>query len=95
MPLIDCPTITAPPRDRLDPNMLQANIEIKLNDAGDQWYVAACSANIDNKDFYPMPLGERFATKDEAITEMKRRMIEWFTKNGRMKTEEKIEWRVP
>jgi hypothetical protein len=53
--------------------MLKANIEIKLNEVGDRWYVAACSANIENKDLYHMPSGELFPTKDEAITGMKRR----------------------
>jgi hypothetical protein len=75
--------------------MLKANIEIKLNDKGDRWYVEACSANIDNTDLHPMPSGELFGTKDLAITEMKRRVMEWFKEKGRMETEDKIKWRVP
>jgi hypothetical protein len=75
--------------------MLKANIEIKLTDEGNRWYVAACSANIDNKAIHPMPSGERFPTKDAGITEMKRRLMEWFKEKGRTETEEKVEWRVP
>jgi hypothetical protein len=75
--------------------MLKANIEIKLNDEGTRWYVAACSANIDNKYFDAIPSGEFFPSKDVAITEMKHRVMAWFKENGRTETEEKIEWRVP
>lgn len=75
--------------------MLKANIEIQLNDDGDRWYVEVCSANIDNKDLHPMPSGELFRTKDLAITEMKRRIMEWFKKKGRTEKEDAIEWRVP
>ena len=75
--------------------MLKANIEIKLNDDGDRWHVAACSANIDNKDLRLLPSGELFPTKDAAIMEMKRRIMEWFKEKGRTETEEKVKWRVP
>jgi hypothetical protein len=75
--------------------MLKANIEIKLNDDGDRWYVAACCANIENNDLRLMPSGELFHTKDAGITEMKRRIMEWFKEKGRTETEEKVEWRVP
>jgi hypothetical protein len=75
--------------------MLKANVEIKLNDDGDRSYVAACSANIDNNVIHPLPSGEIFHTKDAAITEMKRRIMEWFKEKGRTETEEKVKWRVP
>ena len=75
--------------------MLKANIEIKLNDEGDQWYVKACSANINNKDLHPMPSGELFKTKDLAITEMKRRIMKWFKEKGCTETEDAVEWRIP
>jgi hypothetical protein len=75
--------------------MLKANIEIKLNDDGDRWYVEACSANIDNEDLKLLPSGELFPTKDAGITEMKRRVMAWFEERGRKETKEKVEWRVP
>ena len=75
--------------------MLSANIEIKLTMDGNQWYVAACSANIDNNNFYAIPPGEFFPSKDVAIGELKRRIMAWFKENGRKETEEKVEWRVP
>ncbi len=75
--------------------MLKANIEIKLNADGNQWYVDACSASIDNKELRQMPSGERFGTKDLAITEMKRRIMEWFKEKGRTETDDAVEWRVP
>jgi hypothetical protein len=70
--------------------MLSANIEIKLTVDGTQWYVAACSANIDNKDIYALPLGEFFPSKDVAITELKRRIMAWLKHRGRKETEEKV-----
>ena len=75
--------------------MLKANIEIKLNENGNQWYVEACSANIHNKELKLLPSGELFPTKDVGITEMKRRIMAWFKEKGRTETEEKVEWRVP
>ena len=75
--------------------MLTANIEIKLTVDGAQWYVVACSASIDNKDLFAIPPGEFFPSKDVAITELKRRIMAWFTERGRKETEEKVEWRVP
>ena len=75
--------------------MLSANIEIKLTVDGNQWYVAACSANIDNKKFYTLPPGEFFPNKDAAIGELRRRIMAWFKQQGRKETEEKVEWRVP
>ena len=75
--------------------MLTANIEIKLTVDGTRWYVVACSASIDNKDLYAIPPGEFFPSKDVAITELKRRIMAWFTERGRAETEEKVEWRVP
>jgi len=75
--------------------MLSANIEIKLSVDGKQWYVTACSANIDNNNFYAIPPGEFFPSKDEAITELKRRIMVWIKEQGRRETEEKVEWRVP
>lgn len=74
---------------------LKANIEIKPNDEGDQWCVKSCSANINNKDLCPMPSGELFRTKDLAITEMKRRIMEWFKEKGCTETEDAVEWRIP
>ena len=76
-------------------NMLTANIEIKLTVDGTRWYVVACSASIDNKVLYAIPTGEFFPSKDVAITELKRRIMAWFTERGRTETEEKVEWRVP
>ena len=78
-----------------DRKILRANIEIKLTEDGNRWYVAACSANIENKDFSTTPLGEFFPNKDAGITEMKRRVLAWFEEKGRTETEEKVEWRVP
>ena len=75
--------------------MLTANIEIRLTVDGTRWYVVACSASIDNKDVYAIPPGEFFPSKDVAITELKRRIMAWFTERGRTETEEKVEWRVP
>ena len=75
--------------------MLTANVEIKLTVDGTRWYVVACSASIDNKDLYAIPPGEFFPSKDVAITELKRRIMAWFTERGRKETEEKVEWRVP
>jgi hypothetical protein len=75
--------------------MLSANIEVKLTVDGNQWYVAACSANINNNDLYSIPPGEFFASKDVAITELKRRIMEWFKQRGRTETDAKVEWRVP
>ena len=43
-----------------DRKMLTANIEIKITVDGKQWYVAASSANIENKDLYTIPPGEVF-----------------------------------
>jgi len=79
----------------LGDELLTANIEIKLTVDGCQWYVAACSASIDNKDFYTIPPGEFFPSKDVAITELKRRIMAWFKEKSRKETEEKVEWRVP
>lgn len=76
-------------------NVLTANIEIKLTVDGCQWYVAACSASIDNKDFYAIPPGEFFPSKDVAITELKCRIMAWFKERCRKETEENVEWRVP
>jgi len=75
--------------------MLTANIEIKLTVDGTRWYLVACSASIDNKALYTIPPGEFFPGKDVAITELKRRIMAWFTERGRKETEEKVEWRVP
>ena len=75
--------------------ILKANIEIKLNDDGDRWYVEACSANIDNEALKLLPSGELFPTKDAGITEMKRHVMAWFKERGRKETKEKVEWRVP
>jgi hypothetical protein len=75
--------------------MLTANIEIKLTMDGTRWYVVACSASIDNKELYAIPPGEFFPSKDVAISELKRRIMAWFTERGRKETEEKVEWRVP
>jgi hypothetical protein len=75
--------------------MLTANIEIKLTVDGTRWYVAACSANIENKTFYAVPPGEFFPSKDVAIGELKRRIMAWFKEKGRKEPEEKVEWRVP
>ncbi len=52
-------------------------------------------ANIDNKTLHTIPSGELFRTKDLAITEMKRRIMEWFREKGRTEMEDKIEWRIP
>ena len=81
----------------MDPDRkpLTANIEIKLTADGKQWYVAACSANIENKDLYTIPPGEVFPSKDEAIAELKRRIMMWFKERGRTETEDKVEWRAP
>jgi hypothetical protein len=78
-----------------DRKMLTGNIEIKLTVDGKQWYVAACSANIENKDLHTIPPGEVFSSKDAAIMEMKRRIMEWLKEKGRAETEEKVKWRVP
>ena len=78
-----------------DKKILTGNIEIKLTVDGKHWYVAACSATIENKDCYAIPPGEFFSSKDEAITEMKRRIMAWFKERGQSETEEKVEWRVP
>ena len=78
-----------------DRKMLRANIEIKLTVDGNHWYVVACSATIDNTECYVIPPGEFFPSKDVAITEMKRRILEWFKEKGGTEKAEKIEWRVP
>ena len=75
--------------------MLGANIEIKLSVDGTRWQVAACLANIDNKNFYATPLSESFPSKDLAIRECKLRIMAWFKEKGRKETEEEVEWRVP
>ena len=75
--------------------MLKGNIEIKLTVDGTRWYVAACTANIDNQHFYATPLSESFPSKDLAIRECKRRFMALFEEKGRKETEEKVEWRVP
>ncbi len=75
--------------------MLTANIETKLTMDGSRWYVAACSASIDNKDLYAIPPGEFFPSKDVAITELKIRIMAWFKQRGRKETEEKVQWRIP
>ena len=75
--------------------VLTANIEIKLTVDGTRWYVVACSAGIENTDHYAISPGEFFPSKDVAITELKRRMMAWFSERGRKETEEKVEWRVP
>jgi hypothetical protein len=75
--------------------MLSANIEIKLTRDGTRWYVAACTANIDNANFYAAPPGESFPSKDLAIQEFKRRIMAWFEERGRKETEEMVQWRVP
>ena len=74
---------------------LKGNIEIKLNAEVDRWRVEACSANIDNELLHAMPSGELFETKDLALTEMKRRIMEWFKEKGCMETEDAVDWRVP
>lgn len=75
--------------------VLTANIEIKLTVDGTRWYVVACSASIDNNNLYAIPPGEFFPSKDVAITELKRRIMAWFSERGRKETEENVEWRVP
>jgi hypothetical protein len=78
-----------------DRHLLSANIEVKLTADGNQWYVVACSASIENTEHYAFPPGEFFPSKDAAITEMKRRIMAWFKERGRKETEGKVEWRVP
>ena len=78
-----------------DKKILTGNIEIKLTADGKHWYLAACSANIENKDWYAIPPGGFFPTKDEAVAQLKRRMMAWFKERGRNETEESVEWRVP
>jgi hypothetical protein len=75
--------------------MLKANIEIKLNDDGDQWCVGTCSAIIDNKDLMLLRSGELFPTKDAGLMEMKRRVMAWLKEKGRTETEEMVDFRVP
>ena len=77
-----------------DRKILRANIEIKPTVDGNRWYVAACSANIENKEFSTIPLDELFPSKDAGITEMTRRVMAWFKEKGRTETEEKVEWRI-
>ena len=74
---------------------LSANIEIEITEDGTRWYVAACSADIENKVFYAIPPGESFPSKDVAITTLMGRIMAWFKEKGRKETEEKVEWRVP
>ena len=74
---------------------LRANIEIKLAGNGNHWYVAACSAEIENNEFYVIPPGEFFPSKDVAITTLMGRIMAWFKEKGRKEMEEKVEWRVP
>lgn len=78
-----------------DTNILSGNSEIKLTADGRHWYVAACFANIENKDCYAIPPGDLFPTKDEAIAHLKRRIMAWFKERGRSEPEERVEWRVP
>ncbi len=75
------------------PQILKSNSP--WTEPGGRWYVVACSASIDNKDLYAIPPGEFFPSKDVAITELKRRIMTWFTERGRKETEEKVESRVP
>ena len=78
-----------------DKKILTGNIEVKLTADGKHWYVAACSANIENKDCYATPPGDLFPTKDEAVAQLKRHIMAWFKEKGRSETEENVEWRVP
>jgi hypothetical protein len=81
----------------MDPakNLLSANIEVKLTADGNQWYVVACSASIENTEHYALPPGEFFPSKDTAIAEMKRRIMAWLKERGRKETEATVAWRVP
>jgi hypothetical protein len=74
---------------------LRANIEIKPAVDGNHWYVAGCSADIENKVFYAHPPGEFFPSKDVAITTLMGHIMGWFKGKGRKETEEEVEWRVP
>ena len=73
---------------------LRANIEIKLDVNGTHWYVADCSADIENKVFYAHPPGDFFPSKDVAITTLIGRIMAWFKEKGRKETDKEVEWRV-